>query len=182
MFPLVGDTGALWNEAHEIPKEPGTPPGVPPASRTMSTPSPPVSSRQLSATSIFPWDTSITRAARARHGVNSKKNNFRSMKMFRCWKMRAQILSSTRSFWSLQVPQTDLQLHPKNPWHIFFFFFSIFNTAQKSTPNNTNAEVQLMSLLAQKDKMWHSKIRNPLSSFFAILVQNYQALALWVIH
>lgn len=71
---------------------------------------------------------------------------------------------------------------PKKPLaHLFFFFFH-FQHSTKSTPNNTNAEVQLMSLLAQKDKMWHSKIINPLSSFFAILVQNYQALALWVIH
>lgn len=38
----------------------------PPASRTMSTPRPPVSSKQLSATWAFPLDTSITRAAKDR--------------------------------------------------------------------------------------------------------------------
>lgn len=36
----------------------------PPASRTMSTPRPPVSSKQLSATWAFPLETSITRAAK----------------------------------------------------------------------------------------------------------------------
>lgn len=42
----------------------------PPASRTISTPRPPVSSKQLSATWAFPLDTSITRAAKDRKSGN----------------------------------------------------------------------------------------------------------------
>lgn len=42
----------------------------PPASRTISTPRPPVSSKQLSATWAFPLDKSITRAAKDRKSGN----------------------------------------------------------------------------------------------------------------
>lgn len=46
----------------------------PPASRTISTPRPPVSSKQLSATWAFPLDTSMTRAVKVRKSGNRKKN------------------------------------------------------------------------------------------------------------
>lgn len=43
---------------------------LPPASRTISTPRPPVSSKQLSATWAFPLETSMTRAVKDRKSGN----------------------------------------------------------------------------------------------------------------
>lgn len=77
-------------------------------------------------------------------GLTPKNNSFRSMKMeFRRSKTRAQILSTTPSFWSLQVPHTKkpcLQLHTKKTWHIFLFFF----------PFSTQCKVNTKKILMQK--------------------------------